>query len=37
MGQPSNRLNNVWRQINFMKKGGGDGGIQGVVRATMNG
>ena len=37
MGQPSNRLNNVWQQWNFMKNGGGDGEIQGVVRPIMNG
>ena len=41
MGQPSNRLNNVWQQSNFMKNklggGGGDEGIQMVVRPIMNG
>ena len=36
MGQPSNRVNNVWQQLNFIKKGG-DGGRQEVVRPIMNG
>ena len=34
MGQSCNRLNNVWQQCNFIKKG--DRGKQGLVRAVMN-
>ena len=36
MGQPRNRLNNEWQQLNFIKTGG-DRGIHGVVRPIMNG